>query len=113
MILQSNSLILFVLQLEILFTNLQIQNLINPFFIKIIFALVRTINNSFMKTKKLNLEDFKENQLAKKQLKFITGGEETWGVDPRTGELYIIPPVAGPNTGGLGSGNGGGKIGTP
>lgn len=67
-----------------------------------------------MKNKKLNLEDFKENQLVKKQLMSIVGGgDEEWGVDPRTGALYIIPAQIGPNNGGSGSGDGDGKISIP
>lgn len=65
-----------------------------------------------MKTKKLNLEDFKQNQLAKKQLMSISGGEE-WVYDPRTNSLNYIPSPIGPNNGGTGSGYGDGKIVNP
>jgi hypothetical protein len=66
-----------------------------------------------MKNKKLNLEDFKENQLVKKQLMSIAGGEgEEWVYDPRTNTLNYIY-LTGPNNGGSGSGDGDGKINTP
>lgn len=59
-----------------------------------------------MKTKKLSFEDFKENQIEKKQLINISGSGESAHPDL---SLYIEP--IGPVNPGDGSGNpGGGKI---
>ena len=65
-----------------------------------------------MKSKKLNLEDFKANQLVIKQLLSIAGGGEDWVYDPRT-NTYNYIYLIGPNNGGSGSGDGDGKISTP
>jgi hypothetical protein len=64
-----------------------------------------------MKNKKLNLDDFKANQLVKKQLMSIAGGNETWVYDPRTNTLNYIYLI-GPN-GDSDDGDGDGKISNP